>query len=39
MPLYKYPRVLHCRIFPIEKLKTLVAFGRKKPPVNHLGSK
>jgi hypothetical protein len=32
--------ILHCRIVPIEKLKTLVALGRKKPPVNHLvGSK
>jgi hypothetical protein len=35
----QYPRVLHCRIVPIEKLKTLVALGSKKPPVNHLGSK
>jgi hypothetical protein len=34
-----YPRVLHCRIVPIEKLKTLVPDGRKNPPVNHLGSK
>jgi hypothetical protein len=29
----QYPRVLHCRIVPIEKLKTLVALERKKPPV------
>jgi hypothetical protein len=35
----QYPRVLHCRIVPIEKLKTLVAHGRKNPPVNNLGSK
>ena len=35
----QYPRVLHCRIVPIEKLTTLVALGRKKPPVYHLGSK
>jgi hypothetical protein len=28
-----YPRVLHCRIVPIQKLKTLVALERKKPPV------
>jgi hypothetical protein len=35
----QYPRILHCRIVPIEKLKTLVALGRKKPPVNHLDSK
>jgi hypothetical protein len=27
------------RMVPIEKLKTLVAVGRKNPPVNHLGSK
>jgi hypothetical protein len=33
------PRVLHCRIVPIEKLKTLVPVGRKNPPVNHLGAK
>ena len=25
------PRVLHCRIVQIEKLKTLLALGRKKP--------
>jgi hypothetical protein len=31
--------VLHCRIVPIEKLKTLVALGRKNPPINYLGSK
>jgi hypothetical protein len=30
----QYPRVLHCRIVPIEKLKALVALGRKTPPVN-----
>jgi hypothetical protein len=35
----QYPRVLHCRIVPIEKVKTLVAVGKKNPPVNHLGSK
>jgi hypothetical protein len=35
----QHPRVLHCRIVPIEKLKILVVFGRKNPPVNHLGSK
>jgi hypothetical protein len=35
----QYPGVIHCRIVPIEKLKTLVALGRKDPPVNHLGSK
>jgi hypothetical protein len=28
----QYARVLHCRIVPIEKLKTLVALGRKKNP-------
>jgi hypothetical protein len=28
----QYPRVLHCRIVPIEKVKTLVALERKKPP-------
>jgi hypothetical protein len=33
----QYPRVLHCRIIPIEKLKTLVALGRKKPPVTNPG--
>ena len=27
-----YPEVIHCRIVPIEKLKTLVVFGRRKPP-------
>ena len=26
----QYPRVLHCRIVLIEKLKTLLALGRKK---------
>jgi hypothetical protein len=34
----QYPRVLHCRIVPIEKLKTLVALEsleRKKPPITH----
>jgi hypothetical protein len=35
----QYPRVLHCRIVPIEKLTTFVPFGRKNPPVYHLGSK
>jgi hypothetical protein len=35
----QYPRALHCRIVPIEKLKTLVAVGRKNPPVYNLGSK
>jgi hypothetical protein len=29
----QYPRVLHCRIVPFEKLKTLVALERKKPPI------
>ena len=29
----QYPRVLHCRIVPIEKLKTLVALERKKLPI------
>jgi hypothetical protein len=33
----QYPRVLHCRIVPIEKLTTFVPFGRKNPPVSHLG--
>jgi hypothetical protein len=28
-----YPRVLHCRIVPIQKLKTLFVLGRKKPPI------
>jgi hypothetical protein len=28
----QYPRVLHCRIVPIEKLTTLVALGRKNLP-------
>ena len=35
----QYPRVLHYRIVPIEKLTTFVPFGRKNPPVYHLGSK
>jgi hypothetical protein len=35
----QYPRVLHCRIVPIEKLKILFVFGSKNPPVNHLGLK
>ena len=35
----QYPRVLHCRIVPIEKLKILFVFGRKNPPVNYLGLK
>ena len=29
----QYPRVLHCRIVPIQKLKTLVALERKRPPI------
>jgi hypothetical protein len=29
----QYPRVLHCRIVPIEKLKTIVALERRKPPI------
>jgi hypothetical protein len=28
-----YPRVLHCRIVPIQKLKTVFVLGRKKPPI------
>ena len=28
----QYPEVIHCRIVPIEKLKTLVVFERRKPP-------
>jgi hypothetical protein len=28
-----YPRVLHCRIVPIQKLKTLFVLGRKKPAI------
>jgi hypothetical protein len=28
-----YPRALHCRIVPIQKLKTLVALERIKPPI------
>ena len=32
MPRLQYPRVLHCRIIPIEKLKTLVALERKNLP-------
>jgi hypothetical protein len=28
----QYPEVIHCRIVPIEKLKTLVIFERRKPP-------
>jgi hypothetical protein len=35
----QYPRVLHCRIVPIQKLKTLVAFERKKPPITLVLSK
>ena len=31
----QYPRVLHCRIVLIEKLKTLVPLGRKKPPITN----
>jgi hypothetical protein len=33
----QYPKVLHCRIIPIEKLKTLVELERKKPPITNLG--
>jgi hypothetical protein len=33
----QYPRVLHCKIVPIEKLKTLVALERKKPPTTNAG--
>jgi hypothetical protein len=29
----QYPEVIHCRIVPIEKLKTLVALERRKPPI------
>ena len=29
----QYPRVLHCRIVPIEKLKTLVTHQRLLPPI------
>jgi hypothetical protein len=28
----QYPAVIHCRIVPIEKLKTLLVFERRKPP-------
>ena len=28
-----YPRVLHCRIVPIPKLKKIFVLGRKKPPI------
>jgi hypothetical protein len=28
----QYPEVIHCGIVPIEKLKTLVALERRKPP-------
>jgi hypothetical protein len=28
----QYPEVIHFRIVPIEKLTTLVVFGRRKPP-------
>jgi hypothetical protein len=31
-----YPRILHCRIVPIKKLKTLFALERKKPPITVL---
>jgi hypothetical protein len=30
---FQYPRVLHCRIVLIEKLKTLFALERRKPPI------
>ena len=33
----QYPRVLHCRIVLKEKLKTLLALGRKKPPTTNSG--
>ena len=29
---FQYPEVIHCRIVPIENLKTLVVFERRKPP-------
>jgi hypothetical protein len=34
-----HTRVLHCRIVLIdfEKLKTLLALGRKKPPITNSG--
>jgi hypothetical protein len=35
----QYPRALHCRIVPIEKLAIFVPLGRKNPPVYYLGSK
>ena len=35
----QYPRVLYCKIVPIQKLKTLVAFERKKPPITLVLSK
>jgi hypothetical protein len=28
----QYPEVIHCRIVPIKKLKTLVVLERRKPP-------
>ena len=28
----QYPEVIHCRIVPIEKLKRLLVFERRKPP-------
>ena len=34
-----YPRVLHCRIVPIQKFKTLFVVGRKKPPIIDVLSK
>ena len=34
----QYTRVTHCRIVPIEKLKTLVALERKKPPITFVVS-
>ena len=33
----QYPSVLHCRIVLKEKLKTLPALGRKKPPTTNSG--
>jgi hypothetical protein len=35
----QYPRVLHCRIVPIQKLKTFVALERKKTPITLVLSK
>jgi hypothetical protein len=35
----QHPRVLHCKIVPIQKLKTLVALERIKPPITLVLSK